>query len=268
MTESQNIQRLLAIMSKLRNPDGGCAWDQAQTYQSLVPFTLEEAYEVADAIERLALEELPDELGDLLYQVVFYCQLGKEQGLFDFAVVTERICNKLIRRHPHVFAETLAASSADSAKLQWEQIKGLEREKKALHSQLDDIPKVLPALKRAQKIQQRVAVVGFDWPELAPVIDKIHEEIAEVLAEVNAQKVEQAKVQDEVGDLLFAVVNLARHLNIDPELALQGANTKFERRFRLVEQQVQQTERSIEQHSLDELEQYWQQAKRQLSSQQ
>ncbi|MGL4474101.1 MAG: nucleoside triphosphate pyrophosphohydrolase [Shewanella sp.] len=267
MPTSHDMQQLLAIMAKLRNPSTGCAWDLAQTYQSLLPFTLEEAYEVADTIERMELTQLPDELGDLLYQVVFYCQLGKEQGLFDFDTVTERICRKLIRRHPHVFADAIGATSAAAAKHDWEQIKIVERQQQQLLSQLDDIPKALPQLKRALKIQQRVAQVGFDWPDLEPVVDKIHEEIAEVLAEVHAEKIEQAKVMDEVGDLLFAVVNLARHLKVDPEQALQGANAKFEQRFRLVEQQVQQSERKIEHHSLEELENYWQQAKRDLASQ-
>ncbi|WP_133182082.1 nucleoside triphosphate pyrophosphohydrolase [Shewanella decolorationis] len=270
-----DVAPLLKIMEKLRDPQTGCPWDKAQTFQTIVPFTLEEAYEVADTIERLALDELPDELGDLLFQVVFYCQLGKEQGRFDFSTVVNKITDKLTRRHPHVFGEaTFEAFEADASsqqmKANWEAIKASEREQKALAagvtsssevSVLDDIPRAQPALSRSIKIQQRVARVGFDWPELEPVVAKIHEEIDEVLAEVNQPRLDQAKVQAEMGDLLFAVVNLARHLKVDPEQALRQANVKFERRFKGVEAFARQNNKALEEHSLEELDAYWDKVK-------
>ncbi|WOT06133.1 nucleoside triphosphate pyrophosphohydrolase [Shewanella youngdeokensis] len=256
-----NMQPLLTIMQRLRDPKSGCDWDKAQTFQSIVPFTLEEAYEVADTIERLALDELPDELGDLLFQVVFYCQLAKEQGMFDFDTVVERICTKLTRRHPHVFTE-LKNSSTATIKQNWENIKAQERISREQHSVLDDIPLSLPALSRSMKIQKRVARVGFDWDELPPVVAKINEEIDEVLFEVSQQKIDQDKVTDEMGDLLFAVVNFARHLGVEPEQALRQANQKFERRFRGVEDCVQQDGRTFDEHSLTELDGYWDRVKR------
>ena len=269
-----DVEPLLKIMEKLRDPQTGCPWDKAQTFQTIVPFTLEEAYEVADTIERLAWDELPDELGDLLFQIVFYCQLGKEKGLFDFATVIEKISDKLTRRHPHVFGEQnpQIGDSAQAMKANWEAIKATEREQKALQvagetqadtvvSALDNIPRTQPALSRSIKIQQRVARVGFDWAELEPVVAKIHEEIDEVLHEVNQPEQDQAKVQSEIGDLLFAVVNLARHLKVDPEQALRQANLKFERRFRGVEQLASDSGKSMEEHTLMELDAYWDQVK-------
>ncbi|SUI76694.1 nucleoside triphosphate pyrophosphohydrolase [Shewanella morhuae] len=269
-----DVEPLLKIMETLRDPQTGCPWDKAQTFQTIVPFTLEEAYEVADTIERLAWDELPDELGDLLFQIVFYCQLGKEQGLFDFATVIEKISDKLTRRHPHVFGDKnlQIGDSAQTMKANWEAIKVLEREQKALQtvgktqvdtlvSALDNIPRSQPALSRAIKIQQRVARVGFDWAELEPVVAKIHEEIDEVLHEVNQPEQDQAKVQSEMGDLLFAVVNLARHLKVDPEQALRQANLKFERRFRGVEQLASDSGKSMQEHTLVELDTYWDQVK-------
>lgn len=267
-----DVAPLLKIMEKLRDPQTGCPWDKAQTFQTIVPFTLEEAYEVADTIERLALDELPDELGDLLFQVVFYCQLGKEQGRFDFSTVVNKITDKLTRRHPHVFGNEVfeADASSQQMKANWEAIKASEREQKALAaggtslsevSVLDDIPRAQPALSRSIKIQQRVARVGFDWPELEPVVAKIHEEIDEVLAEVNQPTLDQAKVQAEMGDLFFAVVNLARHLKVDPEQALRQANVKFERRFKGVEACARQNNKALEEHSLEELDAYWDKVK-------
>ena len=255
-----DTQPLLAIMQKLRDPETGCPWDLAQSFKTIVPFTIEEAYEVADAIERMAMEELPDELGDLLFQVVFYCQLGKEQGLFDFDTVVERICNKLTRRHPHVF-DGLKASSTAEIKQNWEQLKETERSERELNSVLDDIPQSLPALSRSIKIQKRVARVGFDWAELEPVVAKIHEEIDEVLYEVKQESVDENKVQDEMGDLLFAVVNLARHLGVEPEQALRQANHKFERRFRGVEAYAQADGRLMTEYTLTELDGYWDKVK-------
>ena len=258
-----DIQSLLTVMQQLRDPDSGCPWDLAQDFASIVPFTLEEAYEVVDTIERQAWEELPDELGDLLFQVVFYCQLGQEQGKFDFSTVVKRINDKLVRRHPHVFGQsgTVAITNTQDLSQAWDKLKANEREQKQLHSALDDIPQALPALSRARKIQHRVAKVGFDWTELDPVVAKVHEEIAEVLVEVNKRDENpnyyQPRIVDEMGDLLFAVVNLARHLKVDPEQALRQANHKFERRFRGVEQFVVDSGKAIEAHSLTELDEYW-----------
>lgn len=260
-----DITPLLNIMSKLRDPETGCPWDKAQDFASIVPFTLEEAYEVAETIETMAWDELPDELGDLLFQVVFYCQLGSEQGMFDFQTVVERICNKLTSRHPHVFAD-VELTSPEQVKQTWEEIKAKERQDKSLEQEktasvLDNVPLALPALSRAVKIQKRVARVGFDWNELEPVVAKIHEEIDEVLDEVTQGKVEQDKVQDELGDLLFAVANFARHIGVEPEQALRQANKKFERRFRGVEALANNSDKTIDQHSLEELDQYWDQVK-------
>lgn len=257
---NNEIQPLLDIMTKLRDPKTGCPWDKAQSFESIVPFTLEEAYEVADTIERMAMDELPDELGDLLFQVVFYCQLGREAGLFDFGDVVDKICNKLTLRHPHVFG-SLTEVTAEGVKDNWEQIKAQERNDKNLHSVLDNIPVGLPALSRSVKIQKRVARVGFDWAELGPVVDKIYEEIDEVIHEVKQEVVSQDKVADEMGDLLFAVVNLARHLGVEPEQALRQANRKFERRFRGVESLANQADKPMEEHTLDELDQYWNEVK-------
>lgn len=260
MSASKDIDRLLQIMSKLRDSETGCPWDKAQNYQTIVPFTLEEAYEVADTIERNALNELPGELGDLLFQVIFYCQLGKEQGVFDFTVVVDKICTKLTERHPHVFGQ-LPQATTEEVKQTWEGIKASERVGRSLHSVLDDIPLNLPALSRAAKIQRRVANVGFDWDELEPVVGKIHEEIEEVLVEVNAPEQDPQKVMEEMGDLLFAVVNLARHIGVDAEQALRQANSKFERRFRGVEALANATEKPMKEHSLAELDGYWDQVK-------
>lgn len=256
-----NLERLLSIMKKLRDPQHGCPWDKEQNFASIVPFTLEEAYEVADTIERMAMDELPDELGDLLFQVVFYCQLGKEQGLFDFDEVARRISQKLIQRHPHIFSDVNALSVAE-VKNNWEKIKAKERAANAQFSLLDNIPLSLPSLSRAVKIQKRVAQVGFDWPELTQVVDKIEEELQEVLAEVKVDKLDQHRVLDEVGDLLFAVVNLARHLKVDPEQALRCGNQKFENRFRQIEQLVEGSGKTMEEHSLAELEYFWKQVKK------
>jgi len=258
--DHNDIQPLLDIMAKLRDPQTGCPWDKAQSFDTIVPFTLEEAYEVADTIERMAIDELPYELGDLLFQVVFYCQLGSEKGLFDFGDVVDKICHKLTARHPHVFG-SLNDMSAEQVKDNWERIKTKERSDKNQHSVLDNIPLGSPALSRAVKIQQRVARVGFDWADLEPVVDKIHEEIDEVIHEVEQPEVSQKKVQDEVGDLLFAVVNLARHLGVEPEQALRHANRKFERRFRGVESLANQSGKLMEAHTLDELDQYWNEVK-------
>jgi ATP diphosphatase len=266
------IEDLLYLMERLRDPLSGCPWDLKQTYASLVPYTLEEAYEVADAIEQGDLAHLPGELGDLLFQVVYYSQLGREEGRFEFATVIDRITDKLIRRHPHVFANgdlyaQATPQQVDEAavKQRWNQLKAGERAARAdapvQLSLLDDVPSGMPALSRSIKLQKRTAQVGFDWPDALPVVDKVREELDEVL-EAMADNDPQA-IQDELGDLLFAVTNLARHLKVDPETALRAANRKFERRFRFIEQLLREAQRPIENCTLDELDALWGEAKKQ-----
>jgi MazG family protein len=258
------IQRLLHVMARLRDPDGGCPWDLEQDFASIVPYTIEEAYEVADAIARGDLEHLRDELGDLLLQVVYHAQMAKEAGLFGFDQVAAAIADKMIRRHPHVFG----SAAVDGARAQshaWEAVKAGERASKAGaaesdHGVLDDVPLALPALVRAAKLQRRAARVGFDWPEPAQVLDKLDEEIAELRTELKDQA-SVDRLTDEIGDLLFAVVNLARHLEVDGEAALRQANAKFERRFRAIEEALRARGRRLEDASLDEMEALWQQTK-------
>ncbi|TDF38302.1 nucleoside triphosphate pyrophosphohydrolase [Alteromonadaceae bacterium M269] len=259
------LERLLWVMDKLRDPEGGCPWDLEQDFASIVPHTLEEAYEVADAIENGSMDDVKSELGDLLFQVVFYARLAKEEQLFDFEGIAESIAEKLIRRHPHVFGSE-SEKSADKSDLnaQWETIKQQERKaagKVNDNSILANIPKGMAPLTKAFKLQKKCAKVGFDWPELPPVVDKIHEEIEEVLAELNAESIDQVAVEDEVGDLLFAVVNLARHAKVDPERALRKANHKFETRFRQVEQQLSLDFGAVENCSLEQMENAWQRIK-------
>jgi ATP diphosphatase len=265
-----NIEQLLEIMQQLRDPENGCPWDSKQTFQSIVPHTIEEAYEVADAIEQKDFSELKAELGDLLFQVVFYAQLAKEQNLFEFKDIIDTLSEKLIRRHPHVFAQTKFADE-QAVHANWEAEKEKERALKAqaennVVSVLDNIPAALPALNRAYKIQKRCANVGFDWDSLPPVVDKIKEEIDEVLHEVlrddlNVQQ-KQARIEDELGDLLFANVNLVRHLHCNPEQVLRQANSKFEKRFRRVEFELLKQGRQISDCPLDELENIWQKIKK------
>lgn len=265
------LDDLLHLMARLRDPQYGCPWDLKQNYASIVPHTIEEAYEVADTIERGDFEHLQGELGDLLFQVVYYSQLAREEGRFEFDGVVDSITRKLIRRHPHVFptgelyapVDTPSLSEAQ-VKSRWEEIKAEERAEKSQPEQLsllDDVPATLPALSRAAKLQKRAATVGFDWPAALPVLDKVREELDEVLqamADGDADALE-----DEVGDLLFAAVNLARHLKQDPEHALRRANRKFERRFRFIEQALRDSSRPIEDCDLDELDALWGEAKRQ-----
>lgn len=265
------LEDLLHLMARLRDPQYGCPWDLKQNYASIVPHTIEEAYEVADTIERGDFEHLQGELGDLLFQVVYYSQLAREEGRFEFDGVVDSITRKLIRRHPHVFptGELYAPVDAPSlseaqVKSRWEEIKAEERAEKSQPEQLsllDDVPAALPALSRAAKLQKRAATVGFDWPAALPVLDKVREELDEVLqamADGDADALE-----DEIGDLLFATVNLARHLKHDPEHALRRANRKFERRFRFIEQALRDSGRPIEDCNLDELDALWGEAKRQ-----
>ena len=254
------IERLLELMATLRDPQRGCPWDLKQTYATIVPYTLEEAYEVADAIEREDFDELREELGDLLLQVVFYAQIAREEGRFDFEAVAAAINDKLVRRHPHVFGDTTFASEAEQHAA-WEAQKARERvakqdEPPETQSVMDGVARALPALVRAEKLQKRAARVGFDWDALDPVIDKIHEEIEEVRAEVGKPD-NHHRLREEVGDLLFAVANLARHLKVDPEEALRHANDKFEIRFRGIESRVSAEGRRPEDCSLDELESHW-----------
>lgn len=256
------MERLLAIMTRLRDPVAGCPWDKEQTYATIVPYTIEEAYEVADAIERSDYDALKGELGDLLFQVVYYCQFAREEGRFEFEDVANAIADKLIRRHPHVFGEEQGMSIPE-LHVRWEQFKAEERAQKAGQdiSVLDDVPQALPALARAQKLQKRAASVGFDWPEILPVLDKIHEEIAELRAELT-EAPDPARVADELGDLLFATVNLARHLHVKAEDALRLANAKFERRFRAIETELARQGRRTEDAELGELDALWEQVKR------
>jgi len=236
------IEQLVEIMRRLRDPRTGCPWDREQSYRSLVPYTLEEAYEVADAIEQNDLDHLPDELGDLLFQVVFYAQIGQEQGRFDFEDVAQRICDKLVRRHPHVFADTVIATAEEQTRA-WEEHKRRERDRKAVAGQagiLEGVSLALPALVRAAKLQRRAARVGFDWPRVDGVLAKVREELAEIEAELQADATPERLVE-ELGDLLFSCVNLARHLQVEPEAALRTANLKFERRFRQMETLLQAT---------------------------
>ncbi|HFK7185477.1 TPA: nucleoside triphosphate pyrophosphohydrolase [Serratia odorifera] len=261
MTQPIALQRLLTIMKTLRDPDSGCPWDRQQTFASIAPYTLEETYEVLDAITRRDYADLRDELGDLLFQVVFYAQMGQEQGLFDFNDLCNAISDKLERRHPHIFGDAVARDVGAVA-ARWEQLKAGERAEKALHSVLDDIPTALPALMKAHKIQKRCASVGFDWHTLGPVLDKVYEEIDEVMHEAQQAVVDPLKLEEEIGDLLFATVNLSRHLGHKAETALQAANRKFERRFRQVESLIAQQGLTTEEATLEQMEQAWQQVKK------
>jgi nucleoside triphosphate diphosphatase len=271
MQPASDIHRLIDIMAMLRDPVAGCPWDVQQTFASIVPFTIEEAYEVADAIERGATEDLREELGDLLLQVVFHARMAEEAGLFDFGGVVEAITAKLVRRHPHLFGDAGALSS-DEVKLLWGRIKAEEkRARRALDPKdgdaeaksgaLDGVPLALPGLSRALKLQEKAGKVGFDWNDVHAVLEKIREEIIEVEAEIADGSA--LALSNEVGDLLFAAVNLARHLKIDPEAALRGANAKFERRFAHIEHRLAEGGRTPESASLDEMERLWVEAKAQ-----
>ena len=253
---SRDIVALLEIMRRLRAPDG-CPWDREQSFATIAPYTVEEAYEVAAAIEDGDLQALPGELGDLLFQTVFHARMAEEAGLFDFGDVVEAITAKMIRRHPHVFGGADAAEDAAGQKLAWEALKAEERRAKNQTSILDDVPLALPALLRAEKLQRRAASVGFDWNDAAKVVDKLAEEAREI---VDAGA-DQDKRAEEVGDLLFVVANLARHLKVDPEAALRAANAKFTRRFKFIEAELEARGSTPADASLDEMEALWQQAK-------
>jgi len=271
MQSSRDIGRLIEIMAALRTPVTGCPWDLEQDFGSIAPYTVEEAYEVADAIRRGDLDDLCEELGDLLLQVVYHARMAEEAGRFSFGDVVEAITAKMIRRHPHVFGDA-AAQGAGMAKGMWERVKA---EEKAARRQarlasgrpaddhengfLDGVPLALPALTRALKLQQKAARVGFDWSEAAPILDKIEEETGELRAALVAGDVNSVK--DEFGDLLFALVNLGRHLGVDAEAALAGTNEKFRGRFHSVERAVEAAGSSLDQATLEEMESLWQKAK-------
>ena len=253
------IDRLNAIMARLRAPVGGCPWDVEQTFATIAPYTLEEAYEVADAIERGDFDELKSELGDLLFQVVFHARMAEEQGRFAFDDVANAIADKLERRHPHVFGDEAARPDGAAQKARWEDIKAAERKDKEQHGVLDDVPVGLPALARAAKLTKRAARVGFDWPSTAEVLDKLDEEVAELKAEIAAGDLDKAR--GELGDLLFVMANLARKLGVDPEDALRGTNAKFVRRFAFIEAELAKDGRSPEQSDLAEMDALWDAAK-------
>jgi nucleoside triphosphate diphosphatase len=258
------MARLLAVMAWLRDRQHGCPWDVEQTFRTIAPYTIEEAYEVADAIEREDLGALREELGDLLLQVVYHAQMAHETGAFGFADVAAAVADKMVDRHPHVFGDARIAT-AEAQTVSWEARKAAERAAKAADAApagaLDGVARALPALLRAEKIQKRAARVGFDWKETGPVIDKIEEELGELRAELEAGMVDQARLTDELGDVLFAVANLARHCKIDPEGALRATNDKFERRFRHIERRLAEAGRRPGDASLKEMEALWQEAK-------
>lgn len=258
------LETLLSIMARLRDPDGGCPWDVEQDFASIAPYTVEEAYEVADAIDRGDMDGLMDELGDLLFQVVFHAQMAAEEDLFDFDAVAARVAEKMIRRHPHVFGDGTVKTAEEQTEA-WEDIKAKERAAggKQRESALDGLPVALPALLRALKLQKRAARVGFDWADVADVQAKIEEEIGELSEALSEAKGESTDdVREEFGDLLFVMVNLARHLDIDPEDALRRANAKFERRFRTVEDRLADQGKTPEESDLSEMDALWDAVKR------
>lgn len=267
------LSDLLYLMARLRDPEGGCPWDLQQDFASIVPHTLEEAYEVADAIEREDFAHLPSELGDLLFQVVFYSQLGQELQMFDFSTVVHSITEKLVRRHPHVFADgqlyaarQTSAVNSEQVKQRWEEIKQQERAEQAEPEQaisvLADIPLNMPALSRALKIQKRASSVGFDWSSLPPVLAKVDEELQEVREALASG--DQAAISEELGDLLFATVNVARHLKVNPETALRAANIKFSERLQAVEQLARQQGVALSDCTEAQLDAMWNLAKQTL----
>ncbi|AJC79229.1 nucleoside triphosphate pyrophosphohydrolase [Rhizobium etli bv. phaseoli str. IE4803] len=270
MEPSKDISRLIEIMAALRHPETGCPWDIEQNFQTIKPYTIEEAYEVSDAIERVDMDDLCDELGDLLLQVVFHARMAEEAGEFSFGDVVNAITTKMIRRHPHVFARS-EADTPDAVKIQWDEIKQAEKRERAERRSrrgitedfnggfLGSVQRSFPALTEALKLQERAAKVGFDWSAPEPILDKIEEEIGEL--RMALRDGDRAKVSDELGDLIFAVVNIGRHVKTDPEQALRGTNTKFRRRFNHIEQVLDAEGETLEAATLERMEEIWQAAK-------
>ncbi len=262
MNKSSKMNELLLIMEKLRTPETGCPWDLKQNFKSIAAYTIEEAYEVVDAIEREDTDDLKDELGDLLLQVVFHARMAEEAGLFNFDDVANAVSEKMIRRHPHVFGDE-ANKTADDVKNSWEEIKAEEKRAKTedeTTSLLDDIPNPLPGMSRAVKLQKRAARIGFDWPDMQQVFDKLDEELGELRAEID-QNGSSERQLDEMGDVMFVIANLARHLKIDPEQAARAGNQKFTRRFNDMEAQAKTLNKDMHDLTLAELETMWQTAK-------
>lgn len=267
--KTTGIANLLEIMARLRNPQGGCPWDLEQTFATIAPYTIEEAFEVADAIARGNIEDLKEELGDLLLQVVFHSQIAEEAGLFKFEDVVEAISNKMIRRHPHVFGDG-SASSLGEVRKTWEAIKAEEKVRKnngGPSRYLDDVPSNLPALMQAVKLTSRAAKVGFDWPDVPLVLKKLAEEIGELQHEVLAEPAAKEKIEDELGDVLFVLANLARKLDIDPESAVRGTNQKFTERFHRIEELLEAKGKQLSDSDLEEMDKLWDQAKAELRKQ-
>lgn len=259
MSAAREIERLIEVMARLRAPDSGCPWDLGQTYRTIAPYTVEEAYEVADAIERDDRAALKEELGDLLFQVAFHARMAEEEGAFDFAGVAGALADKMIRRHPHVFVAS-DGRSADGQAAAWEDQKAEERKAKGAASLLDDVPLGLPGLTRAVKLQKRAARIGFDWTNAHDVLEKIVEETRELAAAADGG--DQDAIEDEFGDVLFVLANLSRHLRVDPEAALRRANEKFSRRFRHIEKRLAERDAPSAPAPLAEMEAYWSEAKR------
>ena len=254
-----SINRLLSLMARLRDPQKGCPWDREQSFNTIAPYTIEEAYEVADAIERNDLGALRSELGDLLFQVVFHAQMAREQGAFAFDDVVDAICDKMERRHPHVFGDA-TIETAEAQTIAWDEQKRRERAARG-ESVLADVPVALPALTRANKLGKRAAQVGFEWRDVTGSLDKLEEELGELRAEV-ALGADRGQIADELGDVLFCVVNVCRYLDIDPENSLRGTNAKFERRFRYVEAKLREQGRTPDEATLEEMDAFWDEAKR------
>ncbi len=256
-----HIQDFIRIIAQLRDPNNGCPWDLKQNYRSMITCLIEETYEVIEAIEQNNMSDLKEELGDLLLQVVFFSQLATEEQYFTFDDVVHTVTEKILRRHPHVFGEQ-KANNADEALENWNKAKASEYIQKGHQSILDNIPHAFPALKRAEKLQKRCAKIGFDWNNVNPVIAKVQEELEEVKQEYQTNPINQTKIEEEIGDLLFAVVNLSRHLKCNPEESLRKANKKFERRFRAVEQKLREAHKTFENTSLTEMDIFWDEVKR------
>ena len=258
MSDPKSIDGLLEVMRRLRDPETGCPWDKAQTFDTIAPYTVEESYEVADAIQRKDMRDLKEELGDLLFQVVFHARIAEEQGLFDFNDVAAGMSEKLIRRHPHVFGDA-GDRTADEQNAEWEIIKAQERKAKEKHGLLDDVPVGLPALTRAAKLTKRAARVGFDWPSVHEVLDKLDEETEELKVEIARGDVQ--KSHEELGDILFVLANLARKLDVEPENALRMTNAKFVRRFETIEAELLKLGKTPDQSDLAEMDALWNAAK-------